>query len=148
LQLCRKYNLLVSGCSQQPALFREEICIECLRKPSPSKIIIPRGTSRFGKAKSFCSICERPIYDNVNPEKIITCGSCVQLLLMTSRENRINFRKCFIEKKDLEGARSIEAFILEPEEEEEIREVKFHNIQSKEAYYDGGKKETNQIDSP
>ena len=60
-----------------------------------------------------CSVCRRPVNGNLNGEKIIICGRCVQLLLTVSRKNKIQYRDKLKEVGDLEGARSIESFIIE-----------------------------------
>jgi hypothetical protein len=62
-----------------------------------------------------CSVCHRPVKGNVNGEKVVTCGRCVQLLLTASHENKIRYRDKLKELGDLEGARSIESFIVEQE---------------------------------
>jgi hypothetical protein len=64
------------------------------------------------KPKASCNLCERPVYDNVNPEKIITCGLCVQILLMASRESKIEYRNTLISEGLTEQARSVESFII------------------------------------
>lgn len=73
--------------------------------------------------KANCSICNQEIFDNVNPEKILTCPKCVQILLMATKENKITFKDGLLEKGDLEGARSIESFIV-PEEDTDIATFK------------------------
>lgn len=68
-----------------------------------------------------CSICHREVKGNVDSTRIITCGRCVQILLMKDsripkyREEKIAFLDGLIEKGDLEAARSVESFIS-PEE--------------------------------
>lgn len=69
--------------------------------------------------KTHCSVCSRPIFDSVNPEKIITCVRCVQSLLMATQENKISYRNQLLEKEDTEGARSVESFIV-PEEDTDV----------------------------
>jgi hypothetical protein len=63
--------------------------------------------------KANCSICSQEIFDSVNPEKIITCARCVQILLSATQENKISFKNSLLAKEDIEGARSIVAFIVE-----------------------------------
>jgi hypothetical protein len=53
--------------------------------------------------KAVCSVCGQLVYDNVNPEKIIICGLCVQ-----KRLGAFNERKSSEEKEcgaDREGER-------------------------------------------
>ena len=67
-----------------------------------------------------CSVCHLEIIkDNVNPEKILTCARCVQMLLTATQENKISFRDSLLARGDAEGARSIESFIV-PEEDTNI----------------------------
>jgi hypothetical protein len=72
-------------------------------------------------SKADCVLCHREVEGNVDPQKIITCPRCVQILLMKDsripkyREEKIAFRDALIEKGDLEAARSVESFIS-PEE--------------------------------
>lgn len=74
-------------------------------------------------SKTNCSICKQPIYDNINPEKIITCANCVQSLLKSTQESKISFKNKLLEIEDFEAARSIESFIL-PEVDREIATFK------------------------
>ena len=60
-----------------------------------------------------CSVCHRPVKGNLNGEKIITCGRCVQLLLTASPEDKVRYRDKLKDLGDLEGAMSIESFIIE-----------------------------------
>ncbi len=64
------------------------------------------------RPKARCSLCSREIFDSINPEKIITCARCVQILLMASQQNKIEFRNSLLSKGLLEAARSIESFII------------------------------------
>lgn len=67
-----------------------------------------------------CSICHLEIIkDNVNPEKILTCAKCVQILLIATQENKISYKNHLLEIGDTESARSIESFIT-PEEDTTI----------------------------
>ena len=59
-----------------------------------------------------CILCHREVKDNVNPEKIITCGRCVQILLAATRESKIAFRDKLLAQGKKEEARSVEAFIV------------------------------------
>ena len=63
-----------------------------------------------------CSLCHPEVKANANPERILTCGRCTQILLAASRENKNAFREMLIAKGDLEAARSVESFIS-PEQE-------------------------------
>ena len=83
-----------------------------------------RGNPVERVSKARCSICKSPVYDNVDPEKVITCGSCVQRLLTASGESKIGLRNSFLERGDKEGARSVESFIREKDWQEWEREVK------------------------
>jgi len=65
------------------------------------------------QAKVHCNLCSQEIYESVNPQKIITCARCVQILLMATQENKISFKDGLFAKDDAEGARSVEAFIVE-----------------------------------
>jgi len=69
--------------------------------------------NRLTHAEVSCSVCHRPVRGNLNGEKIVTCGRCVQLLLTASQKNKIQYRDKLKEFGDLEGARSIESFIIE-----------------------------------
>ena len=73
-----------------------------------------------GKKKASCSVCKRPVYDNVDPEKIITCAHCVQGLLLMSVPEKLRLRDGLIDKGDLEAGRSVEFFIPDDESEEVI----------------------------
>jgi len=63
-----------------------------------------------------CILCHTEVKGNANPEKIITCGRCVQVLLTATRENKIAYREKLISEGKMEEARAIESFIT-PEEE-------------------------------
>ena len=49
----------------------------------------------------FCSVCHRPLKGNANGGKIITCGLCVQVLLIASREEKIRYRDKLKDRGDL-----------------------------------------------
>ena len=69
--------------------------------------------NRLSHAEVSCSVCHRPVKGNVNGEKIVTCGRCVQVLLTASQKDKIQYRDKLKEFGDLEGARSIESFIID-----------------------------------
>ncbi len=74
------------------------------------------------ETQTVCSICNQESLDNVNPEKILTCGSCVIILHEFAQKKPselIRFHNSLIEKGLLEKARSVEAFIV-PEVNGEI----------------------------
>ena len=73
--------------------------------------IIRRPEPKNRKPKTTCSVCKRNVYDNVDPQKIITCAYCVQGLLLMSRSEKIRLRDQLLEKGDAEGARAAESFI-------------------------------------
>ena len=62
---------------------------------------------------SICSICQEAVLGNVNPERVLTCGKCVQTLLTTSREDKIALIDKLLQCGNTEGARSVESFIAE-----------------------------------
>ncbi len=62
--------------------------------------------------KARCNLCSREVFDSVNPEKIITCARCVQILLMASQQNKIEYRNALLSRGLIEQARSVEAFII------------------------------------
>lgn len=79
------------------------------RSSDPPKFqIISRGESRESKVQ--CSICKKPIPDNADSEKVVTCSLCVQVLLAMSKKEKVDVRDRLIEKGDSEGARSVQAF--------------------------------------
>jgi len=82
-------------------------------------VIAPKWVDLSKNPKANCSICKQPVYDSVNPEKIITCARCVQILLSATQENKISYRNHLLEIGDIEGTRSIESFIV-PEEGTDI----------------------------
>jgi len=126
---CRKHGIEVTGCSKNPCFPLLDDCKGCDRLPlATSFVVAPRGedlpdTRSLKKVKAVCSICKQPIRDNVDPEKVITCGRCVQRLLTASRENKIALRNSLLEKGDSEGARSVESFIV-PDEDDTIATFK------------------------
>ncbi len=61
---------------------------------------------------SNCNLCHQEILDSVDPEKIITCARCVQILLMASPQNKIEYRNFLLSKGLEEQARSVESFII------------------------------------
>ena len=65
----------------------------------------------------LCSLCHEEVKGNVNSSKILTCGLCVQKLLLSSREVKIATKNKLLERNDFEGARSIETFIVDEETE-------------------------------
>lgn len=69
--------------------------------------------NRLNRPDISCSVCHRPVEGNLDEEKIITCGRCVQVLLTASEKNKIQYRDKLKERGDLEGAKSIESFIIE-----------------------------------
>lgn len=81
---------------------------------------MPWKRDRYGnpierKAKARCNLCGREIFDNVNPDRIITCGRCVILFHEKAKFNPqelIEYRNLLKEKGLLEQARSVEAFII------------------------------------
>ena len=60
---------------------------------------------------ALCSVCEKEVAENVNLEKVLICGECVQALLIASNESKIALRDKLLEKGDTEGAKSVESFI-------------------------------------
>lgn len=76
-------------------------------------MITPKWEDLSKTPKANCSICKQPVFDSVNPEKIITCARCVQILLSATQENKISFKDGLFAKGDAEGVRSVEAFIIE-----------------------------------
>jgi hypothetical protein len=66
-------------------------------------------------------LCRREIEGNVNTQKIITCGWCIQILLTASKENKAVYRDKLILEGNIEKARAIESFI--PPEGEVIHEA-------------------------
>jgi len=62
--------------------------------------------------KAICSICNQEIFDNINTEKILTCGRCVITLMSVSKEKKIERRKHLLSKGLTEQARSVESFIV------------------------------------
>jgi len=67
---------------------------------------------RGRESRVNCSICKNPVYDSVDTEKVITCARCVQILLLATQENKISFRDSLLARGDVEGARSVESFLL------------------------------------
>lgn len=67
-----------------------------------------------GRANSMtdCVLCHREIKGNVNPQKIITCGRCVQILLTTTRENKITYREKLASEGKMEEAMAVQSFII------------------------------------
>jgi len=82
--------------------------------------------------RTTCSICHRPVYDNVRTDRIITCGGCVQALLLLSQQNKVVLRDKLFARENHEGARSVESFL---DWEEETVKVSFHPTQRKEKHY-------------
>ena len=68
---------------------------------------------------AICSICLQEVKENVNSDKVITCGRCVQVLLTAGQENKKAFRGTLSPQGRAEAARSVESFIL-PEANGEI----------------------------
>jgi hypothetical protein len=71
-----------------------------------------RGENSSKEPKAKCSICKQPVYENIDPVKIITCSLCVYKLLHASNEVKIQAKEAFLQRDDLEAARSIESFII------------------------------------
>jgi len=63
-----------------------------------------------------CSLCHRELGGNVNPQKILVCGRCTQILLVASRENKVAYRDKLISEGHPEKAETVECFIS-PEKE-------------------------------
>ncbi len=61
--------------------------------------------------QAICILCSRP--ERANPEKIVTCGDCVQYLLSIPVEERIKYKNALLSKGLDEAARSVEFFIPE-----------------------------------
>ena len=59
-----------------------------------------------------CILCHKEVRDNIDPQKIITCGLCVQILLTATKESKIAFRDKLLAQGKKEEARSVEAFIV------------------------------------
>lgn len=63
-----------------------------------------------------CCLCHREIKGNGDfQKKIITCSRCVQILLNSSREDKVVYREKLILQGHLEEARCVESFISEEE---------------------------------
>ena len=75
---CQKCGIDVTGCSKQTTIQDNSICEICSSEPKPVQWILKRVQK--GKPKAICSVCKRDVFDNVIPEKIITCSYCVQAL--------------------------------------------------------------------
>lgn len=58
-----------------------------------------------------CSICHREVKGNGNPEKILTCGYCVLVLLAADQEYKQYLANNLRSQGKEEVARSVEAFI-------------------------------------
>ncbi len=71
------------------------------------------------QVKARCNLCSHEVFDSINPEKIITCARCVQILLMASQQNKVEFRNLLLSKGLLEAARSVESFIV-PEDDTDV----------------------------
>lgn len=71
--------------------------------------------------KAKCNLCSRPIFDSVNPEKIITCSNCVLALMEMEKDMKVYYRDKLLEAGHIEQARSIESFIVEEEVDGELR---------------------------
>lgn len=151
---CNKYDLKITGCSRHSEL-NGRICNECIQPESKTsqvtssfRVIARRGLKRLGKnPKTYCSVCKEPIFDNVDPKKIITCGTCVQRLLTLPEQDKMVLRNELQAMGDKEAVRSIESFLPALEEQKGEGEVRIFKTQSGEVYY-GRKEETTQIDSP
>jgi hypothetical protein len=63
-----------------------------------------------------CSFCYREVVGNINPERVLTCARCAQILLIASSENKTAFRDMLMERGDSERARSVESFISSEQE--------------------------------
>ncbi len=87
------------------------------RFKDPSEFAKPR------KSKANCSICREPVYGNIDPTKIITCGYCVICLMAMDRDLKIWYRDKLLEAGHLEAARSIESFITEEKIDGNLRPI-------------------------
>lgn len=74
--------------------------------------IIGAKPERRGFNMMNCVLCHREVRDSVDPQKIITCAQCVQILLAATREDKIAFRDKLLAQGKKEEARSVEAFIV------------------------------------
>lgn len=75
----------------------------------------PSEFAREKKAKGSCSICGRPVYGNVEPEKILTCGRCVIILHELAQRDPHSIQEYhdrLIDQGKTEAARSVEFFII------------------------------------
>jgi len=113
---CQKYGIDVTGCSKQTTIQNNSICEICFSEPKPKQWISRRVQK--GRTKAICSVCGQDVFDNVNPEKIITCSYCVQGLLLLATPEKTKLRERLIEKGDFEGSRSVQSFISPGKEEE------------------------------
>jgi hypothetical protein len=139
--ICRKHGISVTGCSrslkcemcsthdmnaEEKSSFtsgpisrvseREyDLMMKLAHDRGWLKPVVPGPEKKPKKKKADCSVCKRPVFDNVNAERIITCARCVQPLLTTSQEKKVRLRDKLNELGDMEAARSIEAFISEEE---------------------------------
>jgi hypothetical protein len=98
-----------------------KLLIGMYRRRSRRFLMIPWKRDRHGNpierkpGKARCNLCGREIFDNVNPEKIITCARCVIVLHEKAQSNPqelIEYRNSLEQKGLLEQARSVEAFII------------------------------------
>ena len=72
-----------------------------------------------------CALCHREVEENVDSQKAITCGRCVQILLTVSRDNKIAYREKLISEGKLEEARAVESFTAPEEKTDEEPTKKF-----------------------
>jgi len=63
-----------------------------------------------------CILCRREVKGNVNHQRAITCGWCIQILVAATRENKMAYREKLTSEGKLEEARAVESFIS-PEED-------------------------------